>query len=125
MIKDNGLSFKDLEKKIYEWGCQICREFTKEFLERYDRQLMEWRDKTRYQNKGLRHTTTRTIFGEVDYWRTVYEVMDEINEKRYVYLLDKNLEPDPVGLIPTNMAELMAQGISELGCSMWKKRRSR
>ena len=56
MIKDNGLSFKDLEKKIYEWGCQICREFTKEFLERYDRQLMEQRDKAKYRNKGRRHT---------------------------------------------------------------------
>ena len=114
MIKDNGLSFKDLEKKIYEWGCQICREFTKEFLERYDRQLMEQRDKTRYRNKGRRHTAIKTIFGEVEYRRTIYEVMDGVNEKRFVYLLDENLELDPVGLISTNMAELMLQGITEL-----------
>ena len=114
MIKDNGLSFKDLEKKIYEWGCQICREFTKEFLERYDRQLMEQRDKTRYRNKGRRHTAIKTIFGEVEYRRTIYEVMDGVSEKRFVYLLDENLELDPVGLISTNMAELMLQGITEL-----------
>ena len=114
MIKDNGLSFKDLEKKIYEWGCQICREFTKEFLERYDRQLMEQRDKTRYRNKGRRHTAIKTIFGEVEYRRTIYEVMDGGSEKRFVYLLDENLELDPVGLISTNMAELMLQGITEL-----------
>ncbi len=54
MIKDNGLSFKDLEKKIYEWECQICREFTKEFLERYDKQLMERREKAKYRNKAVR-----------------------------------------------------------------------
>ena len=114
MIKDNGLSFKDLEKKIYEWGCQICREFTKEFLERYDKQLMEQRDKAKYRNKGRRHTAIKTIFGEVEYRRTIYEVMDGVSEKRFVYLLDEKLELDPVGLISTNMAELMLQGITEL-----------
>ena len=114
MIKDNGLSFKDLEKKIYAWGCRICQEFAREFLERYDRQLMEQRDKARYRNKGLRRTTIKTVFGEVEYRRTVYEVTDGTGGKRYVYLLDENLELDGVGLISTNMAELMVQGITEL-----------
>ena len=45
MIKENGVTFKELEKNIYAWVCQIGREFTKEFLERYDRMLMEDRDK--------------------------------------------------------------------------------
>ena len=31
-----------------------------------------------------------------------------------MYLLDENLELDPIGLISTNMAELMVQGITEL-----------
>ena len=114
MIKENGLSFKDLEKKIYAWGCQICREFTKEFLERYDRQLMEDRDKRIYRNKGKRQTTIKTVFGEVEYRRNVYEVKDGENGKRFVYLLDDDLELDPVGLISINMAELMVQGITEL-----------
>ena len=114
MIKENGLSFKDLEKKIYELGCQVCRMCAKEILERYDRQLMEQRDKAKYRNKGLRCTTIKTIFGEVDYRRTVYEVTDGVNGKRFVYLLDENLELDPVGLISTNMVELMVQGITEL-----------
>ena len=41
MIKENGVTFKQLEKNIYAWVCQIGREFPKEFLERYDRMLME------------------------------------------------------------------------------------
>lgn len=32
MIKENGVTFKELEKNIYAWVCQIGREFTKEFL---------------------------------------------------------------------------------------------
>ena len=51
MIKENGVTFKELEKNIYAWVCQIGREFTKEFLERYDRMLMEDRDKKKYRNK--------------------------------------------------------------------------
>ena len=87
MIKENGVTFKELEKNIYAWICQIGREFTKEFLERYDRILMEGRDKKKYRNKGTR---------------------------RFVYLLDETLELDHVGLISTNMAELLVKGITEL-----------
>lgn len=28
MIKENGVTFKELEKNIYAWVCQIGREFT-------------------------------------------------------------------------------------------------
>ena len=45
MIMEIGVTFKELEKNIYAWICQIGRCFTEEFLERYDRMLMESRDK--------------------------------------------------------------------------------
>ena len=114
MIKENGVTFKELEKNIFAWVCQIGREFTKEFLERYDRMLMEGRDKKKYRNKGARQTTVKTVYGEVTYQRTVYEVAEEDGTKRFVYLLDETLELDHVGLISTNMAELLVKGITEL-----------
>ena len=114
MIMENGVTFKELEKKIYAWICQIGREFTKEFLERYDRMLMESRDKKKYRNKGTRRTTVKTVYGEVTYQRTVYEVMEEDGTRRFVYLLDETLELTNVGLISTNMAELLVKGITEL-----------
>ena len=114
MIKENGVTFKELEKNIYAWVCQIGREFTKEFLERYDRMLMEERDKKKYRNKGARKTTVKTVYGEVTYQRMVYQVLEENGTKRFVYLLDETLELDHVGLISTNMAELLVKGITEL-----------
>lgn len=114
MIMENGVTFKELEKKIYAWICQIGREFTKEFLERYDRMLMESRDKKKYRNKGTRQTTVKTVYGEVTYQRTVYEVMEEDGTRRFVYLLDETLGLTNVGLISTNMAELLVKGITEL-----------
>ena len=114
MIKENGVTFKELEKNIFAWVCQIGREFTKEFLERYDRMLMEERDKKKYRNKGARKTTVKTVYGEGTYQRIVYEVLEENETKRFVYLLDETLELDHVGLISTNMAELLVKGITEL-----------
>ena len=114
MIKENGVTFKELEQNIYAWICQIGREFTKEFLERYDRILMEDRDKKKYRNKGARQTTVKTVYGEVTYQRTVYEVTEEVGTRHFVYLLDETLDLDHVGLISTNMAELLVKGITEL-----------
>ena len=114
MIKENGVTFKELEKNIFAWVCQIGREFTKEFLERYDRMLMEGRDKKKYRNKGARQTTVKTVYGEVTYQRIVYEVNEEDGTRCFVYLLDETLELDHVGLISTNMAELLVKGITEL-----------
>ena len=88
MIKENGVTFKELEKNIYAWVCQIGRQFTKEFLERYDQMLMEDRDRKKYRNKGLRQTTIKTVYGEVTYRRTVYETIQEDGCKQFVYLLD-------------------------------------
>ena len=114
MITQNGVTFKELEKNIYAWVCQIGRRFTKEFLERYDRMLMESRDKKKYRNKGMRQTTVKTVYGEVTYQRTVYEVTEEDGTRHFVYLLDETLELTNVGLISTNMAQLLVKGITEL-----------
>ena len=114
MIMENGVTFKELEKNIFAWICQIGRCFTKEFLERYDRMLMESRDKKKYRNKGTRQTTVKTVYGEVTYQRTVYEVIEEDGTRHFVYLLDETLELTNVGLISTNMAELLVKGITEL-----------
>lgn len=114
MITENGVTFKELEKNIYSWVCEIGRQFTGEFLERYDRMLMEGRDKSRYRHKGTRKTTLKTVYGEVSYRRAVYETAGEDGIRHYVYLLDETLELDQVGLISTNMAELLVKGITEL-----------
>ena len=61
MIMENGVTFKELEKNIYAWICEIGRQFTQEFLERYDRLLMESRDKKKYRNKGRRQITVKIV----------------------------------------------------------------
>lgn len=114
MITENGVTFKELEKNIFAWVCQIGQQFTKEFLERYDQILMQERNKNRYRHKGTRQTTVKTVYGEVTYSRVVYEVTEEDGLRHYVYLLDETLELENVGLISINMAEFLVKGITEL-----------
>ena len=114
MVTDNGLTFKDFEKKTFEMVCKYGQEYTKQFLEGYDTYLMENRDKAAYRNKGTRKTTVKTVYGEVEYERRVYEVIREDGLKEYVFLLDEQLEISRVGLISMNMAEQMVSGITEM-----------
>lgn len=56
----------------------------------------------------------KTVYGEVGYKRTVYEKNNADGSKSFVYLLDETLELKNVGLISTNLAEKLAEGIKEL-----------
>ena len=114
IITENGVTFKELEKNIFSWICEIGRQFTGEFLERYDQKLMRERDKRKYRHKGIRQTTVKTVYGEVTYSRVVYEVTEEDGTRRFVYLLDETLQLENVGLVSANMAELLVKGITEL-----------
>lgn len=94
MIKENDVTFKELEKNIYTWVSQIRREFTKGFLERYDQRLKEDRDKKKCRNKGAKQITITNCVGEVTYQRIAYEVTEEDETRCFVYPLDEILEPD-------------------------------
>ena len=114
MLNENGLTFKDFEKKTFKMICKLGQEYTRDFLERYDTYLMENRDKKAYRHKGKRTATVKTIYGEVEYERRVYEVTREDGIKEFVYLLDEQLEISGVGLISMNMAEQMVSNITEM-----------
>jgi hypothetical protein len=114
IIKENGITFKELEQNIFRDICKIGQTCTKEFLEQYDKLLMKQRDRSKYRHKGTRKTTVKTVYGEVEYRRAVYETSEEDGTRRYVYLLDETLELDNIGLISTNMAELLVKSVTEM-----------
>lgn len=87
---------------------------TCEFLEKYDRYLMETRDRAAYRHKGYRQTTIKTVYGEVEYRRSVYEVKRDDGTHEYVFLLDEQLHIKGVGLISQNLAEQLVSGITEM-----------
>ena len=114
MINEEGLSFKDVEEYFFKYICEQGRKMTCEFLEKYDRYLMETRDRAAYRHKGYRQTTIKTVYGEVEYRRSVYEVKRDDGTHEYVFLLDEQLHIKGVGLISQNLAEQLVSGITEM-----------
>ena len=113
IVEEKLVSFKELEQKIYRYVCELAREITQIILERYDKELMEGRDKKLYRNKGDRKTSIKTVYGEVEYSRRVYRTVLESGEKAFVFLLDEAMQMEKIGLISSNLAEKLAMTITE------------
>ena len=112
-ITENQVEFKGLEEKVFKYVCKCGREIIKEILESYDEELRESRDKKEYRNKGKRRRTIKTVMGEVEFERNVYEAITEEGEKRYEYLLDKELGLSRSGFFSGLMSELIAKRCCE------------
>jgi len=105
IVSEKKVTFKEIEKTIFERICEAGREATSEILQTIDEAIAEKRDKVIYRDKGYRKTTIKTIYGEVEYKRHVYIKKDEEGQSVAVYLLDQELGMDTIGFISTNLAE--------------------
>ena len=86
IVNEELVSFKELEKKIYSYVCELAREITQQMLESYDNELAEKRDKKLYRGKGKRTTTIKTVYGEVIYSRNVYRTETEKGQTAHPFL---------------------------------------
>ena len=113
IVEEKLVSFKALEQKIYDYVCGLGREITRIMLESNDDELAETRDTKKYRDKGKRKTTIKTVYGEVEYSRRIYQTSMEDGRRAFVYLLDKAMQMDKIGLISTNLAEKIAMTVTE------------
>ena len=104
IVTNDEVKFNDLEKKIFKFVCSFGCLILKLMLEAYDRKLMNARDTKKYRHKGLRGNTIKTIMGEVEYRRVMYE-MEENGIKKTVYLLDEKLHINTEGKVSENLIE--------------------
>lgn len=113
IVGESQITFKELEQNIYKYVCDMAVEMTKIILEDYDRELHTGRDTKIYRDKGTRTTTIKTVYGDVAYNRHVYQTKDEEGHTAHIYLLDKAVKMDKIGLISTNLAEKIASCVTE------------
>ena len=104
IVTNKEIKFNDLEKKIFKFVCGFGCMILKLILEAYDRKLMNARDTKKYRHKGLRGNTIKTIMGEVEYRRVMYEI-EENGIKKTVYLLDEKLHINVEGKVSENLIE--------------------
>lgn len=113
-LNDNEITFKDLERKIYKYVCDQACSLMKEVLTHLDRRLMEERDTKTYRNKGLKNTCMKTIMGDIEFSRRIYEYTTEEGKRAYKFLLDEYLNMDTIGHISTNLVEKMVDNIANV-----------
>ena len=113
IVYEKQISFNELENKIYNYVCDLGRQMTRIILEDYDETIANERDKVAYRDKGRRRTTIKTVYGEVSYERKVYRKKLEDGSYAHVYLLDEALGMDKIGLFSTNLAQIIAEAVTE------------
>lgn len=113
ILTDNPISFKDFEMKIFDYVCQFGRELTQSILGQYDERLLRTRNTKEYRCKGKRKTTIKTVYGEVEYSRNVYEKKLEDGTKHFIYLLDEAVGMEKIGTVSTNLAQKIAHAVTE------------
>lgn len=80
-LNENGITFKDLEKIIYKYACDSACNAMKIVLESLDNKLLKDRDSKTYRNKGLKKTCIKTIMGDVEYSRRIYQFITDDGKK--------------------------------------------
>ena len=88
----------ELEKLVYQAVLALGRNIMSRCIEQADSILAEQRDKGLLRDKGYRATTLKTVMGEVTYRRHVYLVAGDAGRSTTLYLLDKSMGLDTVGL---------------------------
>ena len=110
IVSKEGIKFNSLEKKIFKFVSELGCWILKLILETYDKKLMKARDSKKYRHKGLRTTTIKTIMGEVEYRRAIYEI-EENGIKKTVYLLDEQLQINKEGKASENLIEKIIETV--------------
>ena len=108
-ITETTIDFNTFEKKIYAYYCAKGREMLRDALEGYDGELRLSRDFKAYRHKGTRKTVIKTVMGEVEFRRAVYETHDDEGRKSYVYLLDDALGRSGSGFFSEFLSEEIAR----------------
>lgn len=114
ILNNNEVTFKSLEKEIYKFVCNEGCRLIKEVLTHLDRRLMDERDRKSYRNKGLKKTCIKTIMGDIEFCRRIYEYKTESGKKAYKFLLDEYLNMDTIGHISSNLVEKIVDNVTNI-----------
>ena len=106
------MRFKEMEKLIYEFACELSRDITIKILENMDNELMDQRDKQRYRLKQTVKTTIKSMYGDVEFGRRYYK---DNETGKHIFLLDEQIGLNKSnGLYSDNMKELIANACMDM-----------
>jgi hypothetical protein len=100
MIKQEGISFKELEQEIYRKVCETGRQVMAEILEEYDRYLKENRDKKAYRNSLTEDEWIEKVGDLIEYFAANREGLLPYQK------MDLDIPESPKGLCYRNMGTM-------------------
>jgi hypothetical protein len=113
IITEAGKKFKEIEEEIYKYVCGEGVKLLETIISQIDLKISYNRDRKKYRDKGLRKSVIKTVMGEVEYSRRVYEVKEK-GKKEYHYLADELLGlKNGVGSISENLCEKIVKAVCE------------
>ncbi|NLA83317.1 MAG: ISLre2 family transposase [Clostridiales bacterium] len=113
-LTGNTITFKEIERIFFEIGCEVAKTLMVEFLARLDEELCKNRNKAELRHKGTRKSTIKTLMGEMPLNRVLYKRFKDDGSTEYVFLLDKELGLDTIGLISPNLVEKIVEHSCEM-----------
>lgn len=113
ILTEKTLNFNSLEEIVFRKMCKLGCDCLKNLLEQKDAKLLEERDKSKYENRGLKTTHIDTRMGRVEFERHQYRYKDEDGKACVVYLLDEELEIFSLGKISSQLIEMMATQVTK------------
>lgn len=113
-VLENGITFKEIEEKIYKTVCDVACKTMQEVLEHLDRRLMQERDRKIYRHKGSKHTCIKTIMGNVEFERRIYEFKMDDGKKAFKFLLDEMLQMKTVGHYSSSLIDKIIDNICDV-----------
>jgi len=112
-VTEKLVSINALEREIFQRVCKLGAELFKVALETYDADLAKCRNRKAYRHKGKRRRTLKTVMGEVEYERTMYETVTNDGQKCTVYLLDEALGLQGSGFFSGALTEQIVRAACE------------
>jgi len=112
-VSEKAIDFKEIERSVQKMCNEIGCELLKTVLEGWDAALAANRDRSEYRHKGKRKTVIKTVLGEVEYERAVYETRSADGIKSCVYLLDEAMGISGSGFMSGVLSEQIVQASCE------------
>ena len=110
-ITEVVVDFNSFEREVFKECCAAGCEVIKKQLELWDGRLLAARDRSIYRHKGQRKTVIKTVMGEVEYNRAVYERKNEDGTKSFVYLLDEAIGKAGSGFMSGVLSGQIAEAV--------------
>lgn len=74
MLSNEKVNFKRLEENTYKKMMELGRNLIKDDLKLIDKLIKQYRDKEKFKIKDIQKTTIKTKLGEIEFFRTRYEM---------------------------------------------------